>query len=229
MQHQGGLSYERAIRRKEGRLSKTLLHEEITMFDESIYVQLIEHSLDAAFLTRPDGTIIYANPAACQLFGYTIEEFRALGRSAVVDPSDPKLCTALAQRRGAGRFQGVLRLCRKNGSRFSAVISSAVFSGNDGEQRTSMFVRDLTEQEKREQALQVTNEDLKKALAEIKVLRGIIPICANCKKIRDDKGYWHQVETYISKNTDALFSHALCSECITKLYPDIGERSTENK
>ena len=59
---------------------------------ESIYAQLVEHGLDAAFLTRPeDGAILYANPAACRLFGYTLDEFRALGRSAVVDLSDPRI------------------------------------------------------------------------------------------------------------------------------------------
>ncbi|MBN1380148.1 MAG: PAS domain S-box protein [Deltaproteobacteria bacterium] len=199
------------------------------IFDESICIQLVEHSLDAAFLTMPDGTIIYANPSACQLFGYTLDEFRTLGRSGVVDPSDPKLGAALEKRRRTGRFCGVLNLCRKDGSWFPAVLSSAVYNDSGGEQRTSMFVRDLTEQEQREEALRVTNEDLRKALAEIKVLRGIIPICANCKKIRDDKGYWHQVETYISKNTDALFSHTLCCECIKKMYHDVGEENTNKE
>lgn len=61
---------------------------------------------------------------------------------------------------------------------------------------------------------------LKHALAEIKVLRGIFPICASCKKIRDDRGYWHQVETYIAENSDALFSHSICPQCAQKLYPD---------
>jgi DNA-binding response OmpR family regulator len=59
---------------------------------------------------------------------------------------------------------------------------------------------------------------LKKALEEIKVLRGIIPICANCKKIKNDEGYWEQVEEYIQHNTDATFTHSLCKECSKKLY-----------
>jgi len=69
----------------------------MTSPSESIYAQLLEHGLDAAFLTRPeDGAILYANPAACRLFGYTLDEFRALGRSAVVDLSDPRIRAALA-------------------------------------------------------------------------------------------------------------------------------------
>ncbi len=58
---------------------------------------------------------------------------------------------------------------------------------------------------------------LRKALGEIKVLRGIIPICAHCKNVRDDSGYWSQVERYISDRTDAEFSHAICSSCAARL------------
>jgi DNA-binding response OmpR family regulator len=57
---------------------------------------------------------------------------------------------------------------------------------------------------------------LEQALAEIKTLEGFIPICASCKKIRDDKGYWNQLEAYLSKHTDAVFSHGLCPECLDK-------------
>jgi DNA-binding response OmpR family regulator len=65
------------------------------------------------------------------------------------------------------------------------------------------------------------NAELQKALDEIKVLRGFIPICASCKKIRNDKGYWEQIEYYISKHSEAKFSHGCCDECAKKLYPDI--------
>jgi CheY-like chemotaxis protein len=59
------------------------------------------------------------------------------------------------------------------------------------------------------------NQELTQALSEVKVLRGILPICSYCKKIRDDKDYWQSVEKYISKRTDALFSHGFCPECYT--------------
>jgi len=64
------------------------------------------------------------------------------------------------------------------------------------------------------------NEKLKAALSEIRQLKGIIPICASCKMIRDDQGYWHQVEVYVQEHTDADFSHGLCPECSKKIYPD---------
>jgi DNA-binding response OmpR family regulator len=62
--------------------------------------------------------------------------------------------------------------------------------------------------------------ELQRALAEIKTLRGIVPICASCKKIRDDKGYWNQVEVYVRDHTEAEFSHGICPECMKKLYPE---------
>ena len=62
--------------------------------------------------------------------------------------------------------------------------------------------------------------ELEDALAEIKTLRGIIPMCSSCKKIRDDEGYWHQVEVYIRDHSEAEFSHGSCPECATKLYPE---------
>ncbi len=67
------------------------------------------------------------------------------------------------------------------------------------------------------------NKELQKALSEINTLRGIIPICANCKRIRNDKGYWEKIESYISKHSDADFSHGICPECARKLYPDYFE------
>ena len=63
--------------------------------------------------------------------------------------------------------------------------------------------------------------DLKKALREVKTLGGLLPICASCKKIRDDKGYWNQLEDYIQKHSEAEFSHSVCPQCAKKLYPDL--------
>ncbi|OHD05778.1 MAG: hypothetical protein A2086_12390 [Spirochaetes bacterium GWD1_27_9] len=62
--------------------------------------------------------------------------------------------------------------------------------------------------------------ELQHALNEIDTLRNLLPICASCKRIRDDKGYWHQVEDYITKNYKIKFSHSLCKECAQKLYPE---------
>ena len=66
-------------------------------------------------------------------------------------------------------------------------------------------------------------EALQKALSEVKVLRGLIPICAACKSIRNDKGYWEQIEVYVHDHSEAEFSHGICPDCLKKLYPDYEE------
>lgn len=63
--------------------------------------------------------------------------------------------------------------------------------------------------------------ELRKALEQIKTLRGLIPICASCKKIRDDRGFWHQVEEYVGAHSEAEFSHGLCPACAKRLYPEV--------
>ena len=65
-------------------------------------------------------------------------------------------------------------------------------------------------------------EELKKAIENIKQLEGLLPICSHCKQVRDDKGYWSQIESYISAHSDAQFSHSICPECAKKYYPEFG-------
>ncbi len=83
--------------------------------------------------------------------------------------------------------------------------------------------REMDARKARERELAEKNRDLEQALSEVKVLRGFIPICASCKKIRDDKGYWQQIETYIQERSEALFSHGICKDCMKKLYPDFAD------
>jgi PAS domain S-box-containing protein len=186
----------------------------MTRLVDSLYAQLLEHGLSAAFLTRlEDGAILYANPAACRLFGYTLDEFRTLGRSAVVDLSDPRIRAALAQRLETGRFQGVLPMRRKDSSRFSAALFSAVYTDSSGEPRSSTFVWALTVQEQREEALRVVNAELSWTLAEGRQLQGMLPICSYCKRIRNEEHDWQEVETYIEARTPVQFTHGICPTC----------------
>jgi hypothetical protein len=74
--------------------------------------------------------------------------------------------------------------------------------------------------------LETQNAQLQEALDNIKTLKGLLPICANCKKIRDDQGYWKQIEAYIEDHSDALFTHGLCPECV-KLLIDESNRQND--
>ncbi len=74
--------------------------------------------------------------------------------------------------------------------------------------------------------LQSTVSKLEKTLSEVKTLRGIVPICSYCKKIRDDKGYWDQVEVYVRQHTNADFSHSICPDCMVKYYPEFAGKDS---
>jgi hypothetical protein len=81
--------------------------------------------------------------------------------------------------------------------------------------------REVVEREKAEHEREKVIIELREALAQVKRLSGFLPICASCKKIRDDTGYWQQVEAYIRDHSEAQFSHGLCPECAKKLYPEL--------
>ena len=81
-------------------------------------------------------------------------------------------------------------------------------------------LRDITERKQAEEQRNRLVSDLQKTLSEVKTLRGFLPICSHCKNIRDDKGYWNQIESYIHKHSDAEFSHGICPECMKKHYPE---------
>jgi CheY-like chemotaxis protein len=85
--------------------------------------------------------------------------------------------------------------------------------------RTQAMARIIRAERERDRAI----EELNAAMANIKTLKGLLPICASCKKIRDDQGYWNQVESYISTHSEVQFSHSVCPECAKKLYPEYYE------
>ena len=94
---------------------------------------------------------------------------------------------------------------KKNGSTFPVECHTRVFTHKKRTVRVTA-IRDLTKRKQFEE--------------EITKLRGLLPICANCKKIRDEKGYWRQIELYIEAHSEAQFSHSICEECSEELYGD---------
>lgn len=108
---------------------------------------VVQHNLDAIFLTAPDGRIFSANPAACELFGYTEAEFVEGGRSLISDVNDPEVAALIATRKEHGSVRGEQWMQRKDGSQVRVEVTSAIFE-LEGEQRTAMIVRDLSLQER---------------------------------------------------------------------------------
>lgn len=91
-----------------------------------------------------------------------------------------------------------------------------------------MVIRNVDQRKKMEEEREGLIHDLNQALANIKTLSGLIPTCASCKRIRNSKGSWEQMEFYIQKHSDAKFSHGLCPECTKQLYPDIYDEIMQN-
>lgn len=108
----------------------------------------------------------------------------------------------------------VSRLLLLTGTLFSASAGLFTYSLEQARSKLSAQVAQRTEE------LLRRNEELETALGEVKTLRGFLPICASCKKIRNDQGYWQELEAYIEQHSNASFSHGMCRDCMKKLYPE---------
>ena len=104
--------------------------------------------------------------------------------------------------------------------RLEAVVS-------EGGRECRAAVLDVTDRHRAEAERERLIQELQAALARVKLLSGLLPICANCKKVRDDQGYWKQVESYIESHSEATFSHGICPECLHQLYPGLEQRVLE--
>lgn len=132
---------------------------------EAKYRALFENSADAILLTVPDGSVLAANPAACELFGRSEGELVEQGRGGIVDSRDPRLPVLLRERADKGRASGELTMLRKDGSPFPAEVSSIIFSDSGGQVETCMIIRDLTEQKRMESEILGLNAELEKRVA----------------------------------------------------------------
>lgn len=105
---------------------------------------------------------------------------------------------------------------RKNNT-YLVLGSHIMLTNNDILKKMSLLTNDMANLMRE---LSRKNKELEEAQSKIKVLGGIIPICMHCKQIRDDKGYWNQLEKFITENSEAQFSHGICDNCMNTLYPD---------
>jgi PAS domain S-box-containing protein len=176
-----------------------------------------------------NGIIIEVNDAMCKLFGYTREQ--AIGKSLLeftpAEMHDP------IRKRIASGIEGSFETpaLRADGARIilEAFAKKFVYQGKP---MRMVATRDITERKQTEKILQEAIKEREKlirelqhALENIKTLQGLIPMCSNCKKIRDDKGFWSQVEEYIVGHTNAEFTHGICPDCAKNLYGDLYEKT----
>ena len=120
------------------------------------------------------------------------------------------------------RFEKVIAI--SGSDRYFSVKLSGMLDISKKYKGTIIHIEDRTLLRNAEKEREKLIADLKKALTEVRRLSGLLPICSFCKKIRDDKGYWSQLESYISEHSDAQFSHGLCPECLKEHYSDFIKR-----
>jgi PAS domain S-box-containing protein len=195
---------------------------------------LMSHLPGMVYRCRNDDhwTMLFVSSGCFELTGYKSEALllnKSIAYANLIHPDDQAgvqalVTVALAERRP---FKVTYRIhTRANESKWVWEQGRGVFS-EDGELRfIEGFITDINEQKCLEAERESLIAELQHTLAEISVLRGIIPICASCKKIRDDQGYWHQVEVYIRDHSEVDFSHSICPECKITLYPGLFDRES---
>ena len=145
-------------------LLKTLERRESDLRESEEYFRLIfEKSGDAILFSAPDGHIESANPAANHMFGYSNDEFRRLGRSGVMDVSDPELQVALEERHRTGKYRGELRCIHSDGHVFLTDVDSSIFTDARGKEHTINRLRDITERKQVEDAMRISESRLRRA------------------------------------------------------------------
>jgi len=202
--------------------------EEALKTSEKKLQSVMDAALDAIVMIDPQGNIALWNTAAESLFGYKAREVmgRDLHRLLSPDESvykDYEKGFADFQRTGTGAaINKVLEMTavRRDGTHIPIELSVAVSLLED--QRYNVgIVREISVRKQAEKEREQLIARLREAMQNIKQLKELLPICAACKKIRDDQGYWNEVEIYIEQHTDAKFSHGICPECMKKLYPEL--------
>jgi PAS domain S-box-containing protein len=142
---------------------------------------LLEKNLDAALLAMPDGSILAANPEACQMFGMTEDELKAAGIEGTV-LNDERLTAALKEQKGTAQAKAELTFKRKDGTTFEGEVSSSLFTDSNGFKKIGMAIRDITQRRKTEQALKESEEKYRYLFEHM--LNGF----AYCKIITGEKG-----------------------------------------
>jgi two-component system response regulator VanR len=105
-----------------------------------------------------------------------------------------------------------------------STYENAVQKNNELYKANNALIEIQQQLEQKTVDLEKLNQNLLQALAEVKTLSGLLPICAHCKKIRDDDGYWNQIESYMAKRTDVEFTHGICPDCAKKFFPDFASK-----
>ncbi|MFN2455652.1 MAG: PAS domain-containing protein [Pyrinomonadaceae bacterium] len=170
------------------------------------------------------------NSAAVEHYGYSLEEFFSMTVKDIRPPEDTAdFLKRISQiKDGIAMVSLPTRHRKKDGTIIYVEITSRAF-GYVGKRVELVIIKDITERKRAEEEREQLISKLQEALAKVKTLSGFLPICASCKNIRNDQGYWEQIEVYIRDHSDAELSHSICPGCMKKLYPRIHDKLYPNE
>lgn len=183
---------------------------------KAYFEQLFENAPEAIALVDPGDVVLRVNKGFIAMFGYTADE--AVGseiQELIVPASERRDSVVLTTQVALGENVNLeaIRL-RKDGTMLNASILATPINVGGGHVGVYVIYRDITERKLAEEERERLITELKEALANVKTLGALLPMCAWCKKIRDDGGYWSQVEEYLMGHSDTKLSHGICPECL---------------
>ena len=216
---------EAQVRREHQKTEKALRES------EERYRTLSEAAHDMIFIVNRDNLVEYVNTSAAELFRQRPEEIIGKTLALLFPPEMPREHQHDVQNVFETGISKYVESKMTFNDQLIWLGTWLVPLLNDTGQVTAIMgiARDITNQKWLEEDKQKLLDRLRNALAEITTLGGLLPICSMCKKIRDDKGYWQQVESYIQTHTNATFTHGVCPDCIPKLYPDYNPNQSKKK
>jgi PAS domain S-box-containing protein len=194
--------------------------DKIIIKSEEKYRTLIEQASEAICIFQ-DESIVFNNRRLNETLGLTGVDLcgRPIGDIVYKEDLQAVLRTQEAWIDGQDFPDGYeFRMKDANGDAVWVTVSARRIEYGGRWAVLALFTN-IDSRKKLEAAHEATIEELRKRIAEVKTLSGLLPICASCKKVRDDKGYWNQIEVYLSDHSSAVLSHSLCPECLGRLYP----------
>jgi len=203
-------------------MHKNELDSEVELLRDSErhYRILLDESMDPTFSFFADGTYRYVNEAFARGVGRKTGEI--IGRKIwdVFEKDEADRRYAVVKRVFTeGKTEEIeVRVPLPSGNTYYLTTVKPIIDNAGIVETVICTSKNITKRKLAEIALQEEHGKLRKALEEIKILSGLLPICSSCKKIRDDKGYWNQIESYIREHSEAEFSHGICPECATRWY-----------
>lgn len=218
------------LRKVQDRTAR-LVAEQALAESEARYRAVVEDQSELVTRFTGNGILTFVNDAACRFTGMTRAEL--LGCSFIdFHPEENRklLIEKISKLTPENPLLIDEQMIARNGTWFCFEWKNQAFFDLDGNLREVQGVgRDITERKKAEEEKERLIKELQEALERVKTLSGLLPICASCKMIRNDDGYWQQVEVYIRDRSEVEFTHGLCPHCMHKLYPEIADRLEKKK